>query len=92
MQKLILLMTTDEAFEQLLSTRGIYKTLVLHRGTIGKMKSDLQTGHAKITLDKKIELLQKAGYKIVQEMKWDEPSKYNYTKINGEITIDRETL
>lgn len=68
-------MTTDEAFDQLLNTRGIYKILELHRGTVGKMKSDLQTGHAKITLDKKIELLEKAGYIKKQDIVWNNPTE-----------------
>ena len=65
-------MTTDEAFEKLLNTRGIYKVLELHRGTIGKMKDNLRTGTAHISLDKKIELLKKAGYQVVQEMQWQD--------------------
>lgn len=73
MQKEILTMTTDEAFEQLLNTRGIYKTLVLHRGTVGSMKALLKTDPSKITLDKKIELLKKAGYKMKQDIVWCSP-------------------
>lgn len=66
-------MTTDEAFEQLLNTRGIYKTLELHRGTIGSMKDALKNGNVKITLDRKIELLKKAGYAMKQDIIWSEP-------------------
>ncbi|HRH59047.1 MAG TPA: hypothetical protein PL045_00645 [Chitinophagaceae bacterium] len=63
-------MTTDQAFQEMIHTRGIYKILELHRGTVGKIKDDIKTGRQGISLDKKIEMLQKAGYKIAQEMIW----------------------
>jgi hypothetical protein len=65
-------MTTDEAFIQMINIRGIFHKLDLAKGTVGKMRSDLITGNAKISLDKKIELLKKAGYKVKQEMEWNE--------------------
>ena len=68
-------MTTHEAFQQLLNTRGIYKTLGLHRGTVGKMRSDLRDGKGNVSLDKKIELLRKAGYNMLQEMDWGPPGR-----------------
>ena len=66
-------MTTDEAFEKLLNTRGIYKTLGVHRGTVGSMKALLKNDEVKISLDKKIELLKKAGYIMKQDIVWKEP-------------------
>lgn len=63
-------MTTDLAFRIMISTRGIYKTLGLAKGTVAKWRHDIKTGNNKISLDKKVELLLKAGFKIRQEMRW----------------------
>lgn len=68
-------MTTEEAFKELLNTRGMSTKLGVKRTTWGRMKSDFLKGTAKVSLDKQIELLQKAGYEVVQEMKWQESSK-----------------
>ncbi|NNV57376.1 hypothetical protein [Limnovirga soli] len=65
-------MTTNEAFEQMINTRGIFRILGLTKGTVGKMRSDMRAGLNNISLDKKIAHLQKAGYIIKQEMKWAE--------------------
>lgn len=65
-------MTTNEAFEKMINTRGIYRTLGLTKGTVGKMRSDMRAGLNNISLDKKIAHLQKAGYLIKQEMQWAE--------------------
>jgi uncharacterized membrane protein (DUF2068 family) len=68
-------MTTDEAFEHMIPTRGIYHKLGLAKGTVGKMRNDLKTGNAKILIDRKIALLQKAGYKLKQEIVWKKASR-----------------
>jgi hypothetical protein len=65
-------MKTNQAFHEMLNTRGIYKTLGLAKGTVGKMRNDLKTGLHAITLDKKIELLLRAGYTVKQDMEWNE--------------------
>jgi hypothetical protein len=66
-------MTTEEAFEEMMNTRGIYHKLGIAKGTAGKMRSDMRDGLNNISLDKKIELLKKAGYEIKQEMIWRAP-------------------
>ena len=64
-------MTTKEAFEKLLSTRGIYKVLGMHRGTISSMKARIKddTYPSEEQMSKLLEL---AGWKVVQEKKWKE--------------------
>lgn len=64
-------LTTDEAFKEMINTRGIYKRLGIHEGTVRRMRSDMRAGIKNITLDKKVELLTKAGFPMVQEMRWD---------------------
>jgi uncharacterized membrane protein (DUF2068 family) len=68
-------MTTTEAFTQLINTRGMSTQLGVKRTTWGRMKTDFLKGTAKVSLDKQIELLQKAGFEVVQEMKWGNPPK-----------------
>lgn len=66
-------MTTDEAFEALLNTRGIYKELGITRGAVGSFKTMLKDGKG-ISIDLKIKLLEKSGYNIKQEMIWEKPN------------------
>jgi len=63
-------MTTDLAFRIMISTRGIYKTLCVAPGTVAKWRHDIKNGTYKISLDKKVQLLLKAGFKMRQEMRW----------------------
>jgi len=62
--------TTDEAFEQMIHTRGIYKQLNLAQYTVMRIRLDLKKGALSMSLDRKIELLKLAGWHIAQEMKW----------------------
>lgn len=64
-------MTTKVAFLKLISERGIYKRLELHRGRIGNMKNLIKSNDEYPSEDKMQELLEKAGYKIIQERKWE---------------------
>ncbi len=66
-------MTTDKAFEEMINKRGIYNKLGLTKGGVGRMRYDLRNNINNITLDLKINLLQKAGYKIVQDIVWKQP-------------------
>lgn len=62
-------MTTREAFEQLTKQRGWYKELGIPEGTASALKNHYKTG--KISLDKMEEILEKAGFKVVQEKLWE---------------------
>ncbi len=66
-------MTTDKAFEEMINKRGIYNKLGLTKGGVGRMRYDLRNNINNITLDLKISLLQKAGYKITQNIVWKQP-------------------
>jgi len=66
-------MTTDKAFEEMTNKRGIYNKLGLTKGGVGRMRYDLRNNINNITLDLKISLLQKAGYKITQNIVWKQP-------------------
>ena len=77
--KSLIKMNTNEAFNQMINTRGIYHKLALARGTVGKLRHDLKTGVHAISLDKKIELLLKAGYNVKREMKWKLPLHHKRT-------------
>ncbi|MDP9231004.1 MAG: hypothetical protein M3O67_10105 [Bacteroidota bacterium] len=66
-------MTTEEAFEEMMNKRGIYHVLGIAHGTAAKMRSDMRAAKNNISLDKKIELLKKAGYDMVQDIIWKEP-------------------
>lgn len=63
-------MSTEEAFNQMIFTRGIYHKIGLAHGTVASMRHAIKKGKNNISLDKKIELLQRAGYKIAQPMLW----------------------
>lgn len=63
-------MTTDEAFDKMINTRGIFHVLELPKGTVGSLRNDIKTARAGVSLEKKIALLKKAGYQVVQEMEW----------------------
>lgn len=63
-------MTTREAFEQLTKQRGWYKELDIPEGTASALKNHFKTG--KITIDKMEEILERAGYRVIQEKKWQQ--------------------
>ena len=60
-------MTTDQAFTKVINTTGIYKKLKMNESTVKSLKKRNADG-VFISIDKKIEILQKAGYQIIQEM------------------------
>ncbi len=62
-------MTTELAFQIMISTRGIYKKLGVTRGTVGRLRYNLKHNKS-ISLNYKIQLLQKAGFVIIQELRW----------------------
>ena len=68
-------MTTDEAFAKLLNTQFIARELGIKHGTFGSLKNSFFTGRKTVSLDKKVELLKKAGYTIEQEIVWGQPVK-----------------
>lgn len=64
-------MTTKEAFTQLISKRGWYKDLGIKEGTANSMVAYFKgTRAGRISEEKIEEVLQKAGYKVVQEKMW----------------------
>lgn len=63
-------MTTNEAFTHVINTNGIYKKLNMNRSTVKSLRKRNADGEF-ISTDKKMEILIKAGYRIVQEMKWE---------------------
>ena len=72
---------TREAFEALISERGIYKKLGVDRSTVAGWKIYLKDGKS-ISLDKMEEMLLKAGAVVVQEKVWE----------IGELTIKETTI
>lgn len=71
-------MTTKEAFSQLISRRGWYKNLGIPEPSASTMAKRFRDGSS-ISMDKIEEVLQKAGYHIVQERLWDDKvSKIGY--------------
>ena len=61
-------MTIDEAFEELLNTRGMAKLLGISRQTFSSYKYDMASGRRGVSLDKKKELLEKAGWVVKIEV------------------------
>ena len=64
------IMTTDEALTKLFSIRGIYKKMDMSINAFHAMKNSFKTGRYNISLDKKIELLTKAGFVKEQDIEW----------------------
>lgn len=60
---------TSKAFAEMLSQRGIYTKLKLHRSTISNMKRNIAEGNYP-TIDTMEELLLRAGAKVVSEKIW----------------------
>lgn len=63
-------MTTELAFRIMISTPGVYKKLGVAKGTVAAWRYNIKTGARKISLDRKVELLNKAGFCLLQEMRW----------------------
>ena len=66
-------LTTDEAIEMLFSIRGMAKKLGMNVSAFGNLKHNYKTGKANVTLDKKIELLTKAGFIKEKDIDWKQP-------------------
>ena len=56
-------MTLDEAFTELLNTKRIVKKIGMNTNTFANYKIRLKTG-LNVSMNKKIELLEKVGYTI----------------------------
>lgn len=63
-------MTTELAFRIMISSRGIYKKLAVTKGTVARWRHNIKTGSGSISLDRKVDLLKKAGFILKQEMRW----------------------
>lgn len=61
---------TRQAFEKLISERGVYKRLGVERSTVSTWKIYLREGKS-ISLDKMEEVLIKSGATVTQEKVWD---------------------
>lgn len=62
-------MTTKQAFEQLTSKRGWYKDLDMPEPEASSIKNRYKTG--KLSIEKMEEVITRAGYKVIQEKKWE---------------------
>jgi hypothetical protein len=63
-------MTTKEAFKDLISKRKWYADLGLSETAAWSLAKRINDGKD-VSLDKMEELLEKAGYKVIQEKLWD---------------------
>jgi len=62
-------MKTIEAFTEMINQRGIHKTLEMNSASVRTLRR--RANMCKYTSqDKMIELLKKAGYRILSEMTW----------------------
>ncbi|WP_231424024.1 hypothetical protein [Pedobacter sp. Leaf250] len=62
-------MTTREAFAQLVERRGWHRELGISDSAAYSAKNHFKTGE--IAIEKMEELLEKAGFKVIQEKKWE---------------------
>lgn len=62
-------MTTKEAFKELIDERGAYKTLGIPNSTLRSLRDNFKKG--KVSIEKMEALLEKAGYKVIQEKLWE---------------------
>lgn len=62
-------MTTKEAFTQLINTDNWHEKAGINYNTARTLKKRFLDGKL-ISLEKMEEILEKAGYKVVQEKKW----------------------
>lgn len=65
-------MPTKQAFFFLMQERGIFNKLGYHRGTIGRMRHDIEHLDKYPTEETMESLLLKAGWKIKQEKLWNQ--------------------
>ena len=57
-------MTIEEAFVALLNTKNAARDLGINKATFSTYKQRVAVDESSVTLDKKIELLEKAGYVV----------------------------
>ena len=62
--------TTNEAFTLVINKRGVYKKLGITSDAVRNLRRRNASGEF-ISTDKKIEVLIKAGFKIIQDMRWE---------------------
>lgn len=60
--------STEDLFSEVINTRGIYQDLGIGEYAVKNLRRNHKEG--KVTIDKMHEILEKAGYHIVQETKW----------------------
>jgi hypothetical protein len=65
-------MTTDQAFEEMIHLRGIHNDLGVTQKLVSAYRQHLKNGRG-IKIETKMILLQKAGYNLIQEPKWQKP-------------------
>ncbi len=61
-------MNLDDAFMEMLTTKGMAKQLDIKRGTFSTMQYDVKTKRKEISMERKISLLQQAGYTVTIEV------------------------
>ena len=64
-------MTTRKAFEKMINVRGIHEKLGISSDKVRNYRARLKSDQV-ISLDLMEELLQKAGWVVVQEKQWEE--------------------
>lgn len=74
-------MTTDEAFQTLIRIHAIHKVLGCSSQQVRNYRSRDKKGQ--VSLKMKIELLQRAGFGMVQEPRWAVPSRLAYVPEMG---------
>lgn len=65
--------TTRELFEEVINTKGIETTLGCAANTVYQLRRNFNNG--KVSLDKMHEILEAAGYQVVQPTLWAKPSE-----------------
>ncbi len=63
-------MTTKEAFLQLISQRAIHQKLGVESSHIRNYRNMIKENDKYPSMEKMMELLEKGGWKAVQEIKW----------------------
>lgn len=62
--------STKQAFTDLINQRGIHQQLGVSDSTVRDWRKKIRDGTGGITIDKMEELLQRAGFKKIQETLW----------------------
>ncbi len=70
-------MTTQEAFEKMISERGIHNQLGLDSGTVRFYRNQIKEQGKYPSIDKMMELLEKGGFKLLTEMAWEQRFRGN---------------